>query len=98
MVFHLFMVFVMSLSYFLVFVRAMQVIALSGRFTRQALPSWVATLTSIPVIVIIGYLSAIQLPPERSAAAIALGVMVATLLLVTKRLKARKPNSPQDVR
>ncbi len=91
MVFHMFMVFVTSLGFFVVFVRALQVIAHSGWFTRQTRWWWVTTLISISVIVIIGYLSAIQLPPTRWAAAVVLGVIVATLLLVaTRRLRDPK--------
>ncbi len=91
MVFHMFMVFVTSLGFFVVFVRALQVIAHSRWFTRQTRWWWVTTLFSISVIVTIGYLSAIQLPPTRWAAAVALGVIVATLLLVaTRRLQDPK--------
>ncbi len=89
MVWHMFMVFVMSTGFFFAFMRALQFMAHAGWFTRRARSFWVAMLTFGAGIIAIGYLSAVQLPPERWVASAALGVIVATLLLVTSKRPQR---------
>jgi hypothetical protein len=81
--FHVFMVFSMSMFFLIGLVRNMQSIAHSGWFTRRALLSWIVILICCPILIFFGYESATQLPSERWGAGLALGVIVATILLAT---------------
>lgn len=78
MIFHMFMVFLTSAGFALIGVRSLQTLAHFGWFTPQARPTWNSLLT-IPVLIILGYLSAVRLPPERWGLAIALGMAVGIL-------------------
>jgi hypothetical protein len=87
MPFHVFMVFAMSVGFFSAGVGILERIAHLHWFTRQALRFWVSLLTGGLGIVVLGYLSATQLPPEKWGPAVVLGAIVGTLLRVTAKPK-----------
>jgi hypothetical protein len=91
--FHTIIVFATSAGFFWVGVGILLNIAHSRRFTPQALRSWLAPLTGGLATVVVGYLSANQLPPERWRLAFALGAILGTLLRVALKRPQQSSSS-----
>lgn len=87
-----FAVFLTSTAASLILVRGVQALAHFGWSGRQARRWWRATLSSVPLVLVLGYIYAVRLPPERMWVTIASGVLVASLLL----LLTGKPRWPEN--
>lgn len=90
MIFRMVMVFIASIGLFMGLVRTFQASA-HLRWSSQRLWSiWLIAAVSAVGLAVLGYVNATQLPAQRVVGSIALGILLGTLLLIT-----RKPEWPK---